>query len=151
MLDPMNRKIVGITPPAAIVDNAAVTTAAVDTQGFDYAVVNVYIGATDIAVAALSLKESDESGANFADIPGCTYGTSNNDTGSASTLPSATADNTFVSFFVDLRGRKRYLDLNLTGGDGVAGAYFCAWAELYRAKDAPRTAAEAGYGQRIVV
>jgi hypothetical protein len=151
MLAPFDRKIVKVAPPTAIVDNTAVTTTVVDTLGYAYAVVNVFLGVTDIAVAELTLQESEESGANFANISGSVYGTSNNDTGSASTLPAGTADNTFVSYFVDLRGRKRYLDLNLTGGDGTAGAYFCAWAELYRGSDAPRTAAEAGYGQRIVL
>lgn len=145
-----NRKVVSITPPAAIVDNAAYTTAVVDTAGYDYATINVYLGATDIAMAALKVQESDEAGANFADITGAVFGTSNNDTGSASTLPSATDDNKLFSFNIDLRGRKRYLDLVATAGDGAAGTYLAAWAELWRAKDAPRTAAEAGYSQRLI-
>jgi hypothetical protein len=62
MLAPFNRKVVSITPPAAIVDNAAVTTATIDTAGFDYLVINLYLGATDIAVAAAKVQEADAVG-----------------------------------------------------------------------------------------
>lgn len=151
MLAPFNRKIVAITPPEAIRDNSSWTTATIDTAGYDYAVINVHLGATDIAMTALKVQESDDSGmSGAADVTGLIFGTSNNDTGSASTLPSATDDNKFFSFFIDLRGRKRYLDLVMTNGDGTAGGFAVAWAELWRAKDAPRTAAEAGYSQRLV-
>lgn len=151
MIPPFDRKLVNVTPPAAIVDNAAYTTAVIDTDGYRYAVVNVYFGATDIAVANMRLQHSDESGANFTDVSGSVFGTSNNDTGSASTLPSSTADNTFFSWFVDLRGKKRYLDVILTAGDGTLGTYASVWAELWRAEDSPRLATEAGYSQRIVL
>lgn len=149
MIHPLMRKIVAITPPGAIIDNASATTTEIDTQGYDYLVVNVLLGALDIAMSALKLQSGDVSG-TLSDVTGLIYGTSVNDLGSASTLPSAAADNTFVSFFVDLRGHKRYFDLVATLGDGVAGTYISAWAELWRAKDGPRTAAEAGYGQRII-
>lgn len=151
MIPPFQRKIVSITPPAAIVDNAAYTTAEIDTIGYDYAVINVYLGATDIAAAALQVTESDTAGSGHAAIVGTRFGTDANDAGSTAALPSSTDDNKFFAFFIDLRGRKRYLDLNLTAGDGTAGTFAVAWAELWRAKDAPRTAAEAGYSQRMVV
>lgn len=151
MIAPFQRKIVSITPPAAIVDNAALTTAELDALGYDYVVFNVYLGASDIAVAALQVTESDVAGSGHAAITGTVFGTAVNDTGSASTLPSATDDNKFLSFFIDMRGRKRYLKLGVTGGDGATGAFFAAWAELWRAKDAPRTALEAGYSQRMVI
>lgn len=141
-----------VTPPAAIVDNAAVTTATIDTAGFRYLVINLFLGATDIAVASLKVQESDDSGmSGAADITGTIAGTSVNDTGSASTVPSATDDNKFFQWCIDLRGRKRYIDLVLTGGDGAAGAYFCAWAELWRAEQTPLTAAQAGISQRFMV
>lgn len=157
MIRPFDRKILAVTPPAAISDNASPATNVIDTIGYDYCVINVMFGAMDIAMAALKLQESDVKASATAltsgvDVTGAIFGTSNNDTGSASTLPSGTDDNTIVSIFVDLRGgRKRYLDLLLTTGDGAAGTYICAWAELWRGKDAPRTAAEAGYGQRLCV
>lgn len=138
-----NTKIVSVTPPAAIYDNTSPTTASIDTQGWDYLQVFVYLGATDIAMAALKLQESDTDG-SYADVTGLVYGTSTGINGSASTLPSATDDNKFFLFEVDLRGRKRYFDLVATAGDGTAGTYFAAWAVLSRGKDFPVTAAERG-------
>src|SRR5690348_6053311 len=118
----MAQKYVAITPPAAIIDNAAATTAAVDTLGFDYAKIVVHFGAMDIAVAAMKVQESEDSGMSGAvDITGLVFGTSTNLAGSTSSLPSASDDNHFFAFYIDLRGRKRYLDLGLTLGDGSAG------------------------------
>ncbi len=151
MLHAYNFKRVAITNPVAIVDNASWTTNEVDTAGYAHVVINVMLGANDIAIAAFKLQESDTSGSGFADITGAIFGTSNNDTGSASTLPSATDDDKLFSIFVDLKGRKRYLDLVLTNGDGTVGGFAVAWAELHRAQDAPRTAVETGYSQRLVV
>ena len=151
MIAPMKRKVVSITPPQVIVDNASWTTAELDTLGWDFVVINAFFGAMDIAMVALKVQESDVSGSGFADVTGLVFGTSLNDTGSTSTLPSSTDDNKFFSFFVDLRARKRYLDLVATGGDGAAGTYLTAWAELWRGKDAPLSASEAGYSQRLIV
>jgi hypothetical protein len=150
VIAPFQRKIIGVANPAAIVDNASFTVADVDRQEYAYAVINCYLGATDIAMAALKLQESDDD-STYTDIVGSRFGTDNNDTGSASTLPSATDDGKLFSFFVDLRGRKRYLRLVATAGDGAAGSFMTAWAELWRAKDAPRTAVQAGYAQRMVM
>lgn len=148
MIPGFNRKIVKITPPAVIVDNAAYTTTEIDTYGCTYAIINVHFGATDIAMVALKVQESDTSGSGFTDVTGLVSGTSNNDAGSTSTLPASTADNTFYGFFIDLRGRKRYLDLVATAGDGAAGTYMTAWAELYGPQyDLPVTAAERGYAE----
>lgn len=149
---PFCNKLVSVTPPAAIVDNASFTTAIVDTQGFRLARFVVYLGATDIAVAAFKVQESDDSGmSGAADVTGAVFGTSNNDTGSASTLPSATDDNKFFTVEIDLRGRKRYLDLVLTAGDGAAGTFAAAWCELYRGENTPTTAAQKGVSQNLRV
>ena len=145
-----NTKLVSITPPAAIVDNASYTTASIDTQGWDYLQVVVYLGATDIAMTALKLQESDTDG-SYADVTGLVFGTSSNIAGSTSTLPSATDDNKFFVFDVDLRGRKRYFDLVATAGDGTAGTFLTAFAILSRGKDQPVTAAERGASQILRV
>ena len=55
MIHAQNVKYVSITPPAAIVDDGSYTTAEVDTIGFDYATVVVYLGASDIAMTALAV------------------------------------------------------------------------------------------------
>ena len=145
-----NTKLVSITPPAAIVDNASYTTASIDTQGWDYMQVVVYLGATDIAMTALKLQESDTDG-SYGDVTGLVFGTSSNIAGSTSTLPSATDDNKFFVFDVDLRGRKRYFDLVATAGDGTAGTFLTAFAILSGGKDQPVTAAERGASQILRV
>lgn len=144
-------KYFAVTPPAAIIDNAAATTAEIDTLGYDYCKVMVFFGAMDIAVTTMKLQESDTSGSGFADITGLVFGTSTNTAGSTSSLPSASDDNKFFAFYVDLRGRKRYLDLSLTLGDGAAGTYVSVWAELSRAESFPATATNRGISQELLV
>lgn len=140
-----NTKYVSITPPAAIVDNAAFTTAEIDTKGWDFCQIVAYIGAIDIDVTVLQVTEADVSNTNHAAITGLVVGTAKNIDGATSALPTAAgADNKFVIFDIDLRGRKRYLDLNVTGGDGSAGTFLAAWAVLSRGKEAPVSMAERG-------
>ena len=137
-------KFLNITPPAAIVDNASWTTAEIDTLGWDFLQILVIMGATDIAMTALAVTQSDASGSGHANITGLVWGTSTNADGSASVLPSATDDDKIQLAEIDLRGKKRYIDVTGTGGDGSAGAFLCILAILSRAKDAPVTAAERG-------
>ena len=145
-------KFVSITPPAAIVDNASYTTATIDTAGFAYLRVLVYLGATDIAMTALKLQESDDSGmSGAADITGLVYGTSASIAGTTSALPTATDDNKCFAFEVDLRGRKRYIDLVATAGDGSTGTFLTAFALLSRAGDVGVSASERGYGSILRV
>lgn len=145
MIHAQNCKVVKITPPAAIVDNAAYTTTELDTLGWDYVQIFVHLGATDIAIATLQVTESNTSGSGHAAVTGLVWGTSNNIAGSTSTIPSATDDNKFFLFEIDMRkGRKRYLDLNATAGNGTAGTYLTAWAVLWRGENSPVTASERG-------
>jgi len=151
-MKPVTGKLVAITPPGAIVDDASYTTAAVDTKGFAFARIVVLLGATDIAMVALKVQESDDSGmSGAADITGAVFGTSTNDAGSTSTLPSATDDNKFFVFEIDLKGRKRYLDLVATAGNGSAGTYLTAFAELLEADNVPTSAAQKGVSQLLRV
>ncbi len=141
-----NVKTVWITKPAAIVDNTAFTTDTIDTLGFRKARIVVGLGALDIAIAAMKLRQSDDSGmSGAADISGADFSVS------PLTLPSAGADNNLYAIHVDLRGKKRYLDLSLTGGDGAAGSYAIAWVDLYDGEEAPASAAERGFAQEAIV
>ena len=144
-----NVKYVAITPPGAIVDAASYTTASIDTLGFDRLKVVVHLGATDIAMTALKLQTSDTDG-SYADLDGAVFGTSTNSAGSTSTLPSATDDNKFFVFDVDLRGKKRYFDLVATAGDGSVGTYLVAFAELSRGEAMLQTAAGRGVSQELL-
>jgi len=140
-------KFVNVTPPAAIVDNAAFTTAAVDTKGWGELMFLVTLGALDIAVVTMKLQESDDSGMSGAvDVSGADFSVS------PLTLPSATDDNKMYGIFVNLQnGRKRYLDLSLTGGDGSTGSYATVHALLAGGEDVPYTAALRGLAQQAIV
>ncbi len=151
MIAAQESKIVAVTVPVAIKDNGSWTTVEIDTKDFDYCTVYTMLGVSDIAVAAMKIQESDTAGSGHADVTGLIFGTSNNTGGSASTLPSATDDGLIFGFEIDLRGRKRYLDLVFTAGDGSLGTYAVAWAVLSRAKDGPKNAAARGCSQILRV
>jgi hypothetical protein len=139
-----NTKYFSVTPPAAIVDNAAFTTAEIDTAGWDFCQIVCYLGATDIALTVLQVTETDTTGSGQVAITETVVGTAKNIDGAVSALPGAGDDNKFVIFDIDLRGRKRFLDLNVTMGDGSAGGFLAAWAVLSRGKEAPTSMAERG-------
>jgi len=139
-----NCKYVSVTPPAAIVDDASYTTAEIDTNGFDYAKIIVYLGATDIAMTALAVTESDTTASGHANVTGLVYGTSTDIDGNTSALPSATDDNKFFVFEIDMRGRKRFLDVTATAGDGTTGTFATILCELSRADETPVTASDGG-------
>ena len=137
-------KLLNICPPVAIKDNAAWTTTEIDCLGWDYCVIIFTLGATDIAMAALEVQESDTSGSGFVAVTGLVSGTSTDIDGNTSALPSATDDNKIVAFEIDLTKRKRYLDLSATAGNGTAGTYGSAIAILYRAKSVPVNCSDRG-------
>ena len=137
-------KTVSITPPAAISDNATLTTTEIDTLGWSYMTIIVYLGATDIAMAALSVTQSDTAGSGHANITGLVWGTSTNIDGTTSALPSATDDNLFQIAQIDLKGKKRYIDVTATTGDGAAGAFVTILGILSRPQVSPISASEAG-------
>ncbi len=146
-IEAQNVKVVRVTDPGAIVDNASFTTQEIDTNSYEYCQIYCYVGATDIAHVALKVQESATSGSGFADVSGLTFGSSTNTDGATSTLPSSTSDNEFFVFDIDLKARERYLDLVATAGNGAAGTYMVAWAILSRGHDTPQTATERGCSQ----
>lgn len=139
-------KVLNVTPPAAIVDNAAFTTAAVDTKGYRRCTFLVVLGALDIALAAFKLRESDDDGSAdaYADVDGADFSVDG-------VLPAATKDNKIYAIRVDLRGRERYLDLTLTGGDGTLGTYATVIAILENPEIIPTTAAGRGLEAELAV
>lgn len=145
-------KLVLVTPPAAIIDNAAVTTTTIDTLGYSKISVYAILGASDIAMTVLKLQESDDSGmSGAADVTGLVYGTSTNpDTGTTSALPTSTDDNKVFAMHCDLKGRKRYVDVGATCGDGSAGTYITIVAFLYNGVDIPTTATLRGLGANLI-
>jgi len=151
MIHMQDVKVLQSVPPAAIVDDASYAFAEIDTIDFDYATILISLGATDIAMTALKVQESDVSATGLVDVTGLIFGTSNGIDGVASTLPSAGDDNTVFIFDIDLRNRKRFLDVVATIGDGTAGAFLSALTILSRASNVVNTAAERGAGQVLRV
>lgn len=141
-----NLKFTAVTPPGAIVDDAAFTTTTYDSKGVDEFAFIIHLGATDIAVAALKLTESDDSGMSGAtDVSGADFSVS------PLTLPSATDDNKFFAVFVKAgRNRKRYFDLTFTAGNGSTGTYATVFVVAVPSIR-PDTAAERGLSQQALV
>lgn len=138
-----NCKFVNVCPPVAINDNTAYTTNTVDTLGYREATFLVSFGVMDIAVAVLKLQESDASNMSPAvDVAGADFSVS------PLTLPSATDDGNQVVIYVNLQGRKRYLDLSFTAGDGSAGTFAVVTCILSRGEQSPDTAAKRGLSQQ---
>ena len=137
-------KFVQVIAPAAITDNASFTTNEIDTLGFNYATIVFNLGASDIAMTALKVQESDTTGSGFADVTGADMSSATDIDGAATALPSATDDNKFVVIQMDLRGRKRFLDLVATAGDGAAGTFAAACCILTQSDVAPESVSAAG-------
>jgi len=144
MINAQNTKIVDIGFAEALIDNASLTTAAVDLKGWDYCQVFVRVGTTDIAMTACKIQDCDTSGGSYSDVTGLIWGTSENSAGSTSTLPSATDDGSYFVFDIDCRKVDRFIDLVATNGDGTAGGFLSAFAILSRGESTPVTASERG-------
>ncbi len=148
MITTLEQKVILITPPGAIVDNAALTTASIDTKGFHYLDVYVIFGAMDIAMATLKMQYSNTDSA-YTDVPNGNFATGTLPTGVAATLPSATSDNTIFAFHGQTK--KRFYDVSATAGDGAAGTYCTIIAILSRADESPNTTAERGFAQELFI
>lgn len=144
MINALNFKVVQLTPPGAIVDDAGFTTAILDTLGVGWVTFLVALGATDIALAAFKLQESDDSGmSGAADVPNGDFSVA------PATLPGADDDDNLFAIHVNTLGRMRYLDLVLTAGDGSTGTYADVKAILSRMQTTPSTATDRGFTQEL--
>ena len=119
---------------------ASTATGRVDTQGFDFVSIDTVM-ATSVATnppTRLRLMESDDTVVtNFANIVPFTGGTAVSATVGFVIPNSRTNTNTFygVKFNVDLRGRKRYLRLEVSPTDTTQ--IITAVANLHRGDEAP--------------
>jgi len=145
MLPAQNVKyVLGSLAFETIKDNASFAIEELDTAGWDYLEIIMAVGATDIAMSALAVTESDSTGSGHANVTGLIWATSANIDGDTSALPTATDDDTFQIAHVDLRYRKRYIDVTATMGDGTAGGYFLCVYRLSRGDVAPITVSGMG-------
>lgn len=139
----------GICVLPQVLDNATATSYVIDTAGVDFVNIDVVIGATDVALTALKVQESDSKTdsttlSSGADITGLVYGASG-----AAALPTDTDDNKIFSFEINTQGRKRYLQLVAVAGNGTTGV---AIASHYNAgKVANQSLDAAGKGVAAVL
>jgi len=114
----------------------------IDCLNADYLVVQFFTsGGSNGAMAELRLLESDASGSGQAEISGT-------DLSSTVTSPSAVAaDNGCALYFVDLRGRKRFITV---GFDGPASS--ANYVAAFTLNDQrPITAASADWQGRVII
>jgi hypothetical protein len=138
---------------------ATISSRVIDTAGFTYLEVCASVGAASGFVAATStgqsplcLWESDVASSatllsSALQVPGAAYGISvapsvpttlypEQETFATATAPSSTSINSLFTFNVDLKGRKRYLQLQTTWGSTVGTIQLDAVARLSR-QDTP--------------
>jgi len=134
------KKVLAIN--GASTTNAATATGTIDRLGFDYAVIDVCLTTSNNVTnnpSVLKISESDTTDAtNFSDI-GVFKG---DDTTDGFTIPNAqTAGITgpFVTFNVDLTGRKRYLQVDVSP---LTTQIVTVLAQLGRGKEMPADAAD---------
>ena len=125
---------------AKVVDAGSIALA-VDTRGFSHASVDVAFepvaaAGTASAIASVLKLESSDTNGSFASLTGFVGGTD-----FTIPTPANTSDTTVVRFDVDLRGRKRYLNVasTLTTSGGCA-----AVVRLSKAANGPDSASEKG-------
>jgi len=152
------KKVIAVKPATTANSAAQASCISVDTLGYDYAVVDVILGATNAAVTKLQVKQSDTNAnaatwaaatdiiADFngaAETSGAVYTKID---GNAATLPTNNSDDSIFTVEIDLRGKKRYIAVDLVGtANADLGA--AAIVTLGRAKQAPTTATAKGAAQ----
>ena len=132
----------------ALTDGAAVTTTGyVDTRGWDYLTVDVGLdsaAATSNIMRACFLSHSDTTSFGATDKIVAFTGATATSTSAGFTFPTAadTANQTLIRMFMDLKARKRYVELSVTGPTADLIVY--GHATLSRGKESPNTVTEAG-------
>jgi len=126
------KDVVSVFPQARL-NNGSFTVTSVDRKDFDYATLEVVLGATDVGLTTLQLQESDDNSTWSA--------VTNGDFSISGTLPTSASSNSIWGWDIDLKGRKRYLRPAITVGNGTLGAFLTAVFKLGRAEQAPYSAA----------
>ena len=145
MISEQNCKTI-LMPPIA---NVAATTneMSFDRSGYDYCVIDILVGDTSTQTSALNsiiVSESDTltTPAAMEDIPALSGSTTTSTTyGFAIPAASATSAGSLHTLQFDLKPRKKYIGLSLLGSAAGGTALIGVVAHLYRAEEAPITAA----------
>jgi len=135
-------KIALAIAPAAIVDNAAFTSNVIDLndfEGADYIEFVGALGATDAALTTLKIMESDikTNATTLGGVPVLVKDTASK--------PGALDDNKVFAVGINLKNkRQRYLQLQATIANGVAGGFLTALAIGRRLHNTSSNAADRG-------
>lgn len=125
----------------------ATSQTSIDTLGFSYAAVDVIFekvaaAGTNSAVAIACKLQHGDTTSSYSDIVAFTGGTATSATvGYTIPTPGNTADTNVVRFNVDLRGKRRYLNVFATPQVASVVAVNC---RLSKGVNAPVSASEAG-------
>jgi hypothetical protein len=133
-----------MTPPVALVTGGSILTTEIDTIGWDYLQVVMSLGVTDGIFTTLSITEADVSATSHTAVTGLVYDVSANIDGDTSSIPGISDSNNIFAFDIDLRGRKRFIDLTGTVDGTGSGAFASVIAILSRAEDTPVTMTQRG-------
>jgi len=130
-------KSVVVVVPGATVSSGATASGSIDTLGYSYCVVDVIAGTS--ATDSYTLSKLTLTHNTSAATGGTNLAVGDTDF----TIPVSNVTTPIAQLRVDLRGKKRYLVLQLTPD---TPAYVSAIAHLYKADEAPVSAAKAGVG-----
>lgn len=153
MIHAQNMKYLNLTPPGALVDDASLTVAEIDTKGWDYCQILLILGTTNTDMTALAVTESDVTASGHVAVTGLEFTETDSPDieGDASVYPVATDDDGIFLFEIDLRGRKRFLDVTATVGSTSTGGYYTMLAILSRGENVANTNAARGVVQALRV
>lgn len=137
--------------PSATNSSSTSTTTAFDTAGYDYLELVFSQGtvSTGLTLSTLALQEGDSSTTATTNITGAIAGTSTPlfaSAGAGSNLPSSSTNGTLQVFNIDLKGRKRWMNLSAIASSST-GLPCDAIARLSRSERAPESAAQYGANQ----
>ena len=130
-------KYVTVVVPGATVASNATASGSIDTLGYNYCDILVQVGTS--ATASHTLSALILSHNTSAATGGTALATGDTDF----TIPTADRTTPMAALRVDLRGKHRYLVLQLTPD---TSAYVSAFAHLYKGDESPNTATKAGVG-----
>jgi hypothetical protein len=159
MIHLLNVKNFVAVPPQALATTSATIAShdPVDTKGFKHAFVTVAFNkasavSSSASLVSIAITESDQSSAtsSFTTISGCGGLTAASGTSFAIGVHNQTTSGGVMQFGIDLRGRKRYLDVvatNQNQGISTIGAV----VTLSGAEQTPDSATEAGANTNRVI
>jgi len=133
-----------------VLDGASATSYVIDLAGATECNIVLSVGATDAAITALKLQESDTKTdattlATGTDCTGLVFGTSADPlTGSTSVTPTATSDGYAYCLSFNTKNRKRFVQLVATAENTTVGAALSADAFLLL-EQGPKSTSDRGY------